>query len=39
MIGLRKNTMGKFYWIVLCINLTQPVVITEKGDSLEEMPP
>jgi hypothetical protein len=27
------------YWLVLCVNLTQASVITEKGASLEEMPP
>jgi hypothetical protein len=27
------------YWLVLCVNLTQVEVITEKGASLEEMPP
>jgi hypothetical protein len=27
------------YWLVLCVNLTQAGVITEKGASLEEMPP
>jgi hypothetical protein len=27
------------YWLVLCVNLTQAGVITEKGVSLEEMPP
>jgi hypothetical protein len=26
------------YWLVLCENLTQAGVITEKGASLEEMP-
>jgi len=26
------------YWLVLCVNLTQAGVITEKGASLEEMP-
>jgi len=25
------------YWLVLCVNLTQAGVITEKGASLEEM--
>ena len=29
----------RLYWVVLCINLTQARVITEKGASLEEMPP
>jgi hypothetical protein len=27
------------YWLVLCVNLTQVGVITEKGVSVEEMPP
>ena len=27
------------YWLVLCVNLIQVSVITEKGASLEEMPP
>jgi hypothetical protein len=27
------------YWLVLCVNLTQTVVTTEKGDLVEEMPP
>jgi hypothetical protein len=27
------------YWLVLCVNLTQAGVITEKGASGEEMPP
>jgi hypothetical protein len=27
------------YWLVLCVNLTQAGVVTEKGASLEEMPP
>ena len=26
-------------WLVLCVKLTQAGVITEKGASLEEMPP
>jgi hypothetical protein len=26
-------------WLVLCVNLTQAGVITEKGVSVEEMPP
>jgi hypothetical protein len=29
---------GWVYWLVLCVNLTQAGVITEKGASLEEMP-
>jgi hypothetical protein len=27
------------YWLVLCVNLTQAGILTEKGASLEEMPP
>jgi hypothetical protein len=27
------------YWLVLCVNLTQAGVITEKGASVEERPP
>jgi hypothetical protein len=27
------------YWLVLCVNLTQAGVITEKGASVGEMPP
>ena len=27
------------YWLVLCVNLTQAGVFTEKGASLEEMLP
>jgi hypothetical protein len=27
------------YWLVLCVNLTQAGVITEKGASVEEVPP
>jgi hypothetical protein len=27
------------YWLVLCVNLTQAGVITEKGASVREMPP
>jgi hypothetical protein len=30
---------GEVYWLVLCVNLTQAGVITEKGASIEEMPP
>ena len=40
---LHKRDMAGFtrllYWLVLCVNLTQAGVITEKGASLEEMPP
>ena len=34
-----KLTRGQLYWLVLCVNLTQAGVITEKGASVEEMPP
>jgi hypothetical protein len=27
------------YWLILCVNLTQDGVITEKEASVEEMPP
>jgi hypothetical protein len=30
---------GQLYYLVFCVNLTQAGVITEKGASLEEMPP
>jgi hypothetical protein len=30
---------GCMNWLVLCVNLTQAGVITEKGASVEEMPP
>jgi hypothetical protein len=30
---------GGLYWLVLCVNLTQAGVITEKGASVEEVPP
>jgi hypothetical protein len=35
-----KNISVMFlHWLVLCVNLTQARVITEKGASLKEMPP
>ena len=37
--GILKRANYCLYWLVLCINLTQAGVITEKGASLEEMPP
>jgi hypothetical protein len=37
-VFLRDEGRG-VYWLILCINLTQARVITEKGASLEEMPP
>jgi hypothetical protein len=30
---------SSLYWLVLCVNLTEAGVLTEKGASLEEMPP
>jgi hypothetical protein len=33
---IREYTL---YWLVLCVNLSQARVITEKGASLEERPP
>jgi hypothetical protein len=40
----RKEISGEtqiycFYWLVLGVHLTQAGVITEKGTSLEDMPP
>jgi hypothetical protein len=37
----RENrlVLGCLYWLVLCDNLTQAGVITEKGASVKEMPP
>jgi hypothetical protein len=32
-------TRSQVYWLVLCVNLTQAGVITEKGASVGEMPP
>ena len=32
-------TFVPLYWLVLCVNLTQAGVITEKGTSVEEVPP
>jgi hypothetical protein len=34
-----KLIRGQLYCLVLCVNLTQAGVITEKGASLEEVPP
>jgi hypothetical protein len=34
--GVGKSSL---YWLVLCVKLTQAAVVTEKGASLEEMPP
>ena len=34
-----KLTRGQLYWLVLCVNLTQAGVITEKGASVGKMPP
>jgi hypothetical protein len=34
-----KLTRGQLYWLFFCVNLTQAVVITEKGASVAEVPP
>jgi hypothetical protein len=34
-----KLIRGQLYWLVLCVNLTQAGVITEKGASIGEVPP
>jgi hypothetical protein len=34
-----KLTNGQFYWLVVCVNLTQARVITEKEASVGEVPP
>lgn len=31
--------INNLYWLVLCVNRKQVGVVTEKGESLEEMPP
>jgi hypothetical protein len=36
--GLRSSARV-VYWLVLCVNLTQAGVVTEKGASVEEMLP
>jgi hypothetical protein len=33
-----KHVLGKVYWLVLC-QLDTAGIITEKGASVEEMPP
>jgi hypothetical protein len=38
LINLKQKSMH-LYWLVLSVNLTQAGVITEKGASVEEMPP
>jgi hypothetical protein len=35
----KKFFVTPMYWLVLCVNFTQAGVITEKGTSLEKMPP
>jgi hypothetical protein len=35
----QKHLMGVLYWLVLCVNLTQAGVITEKGASVGEVLP
>jgi hypothetical protein len=37
--GSKMEVAWFVYWLVLCVHLTQAGVITEKGASLEEMPP
>jgi hypothetical protein len=34
-----NNFKRCLYWLVLCVNLTQVGVITEKGASVGEVPP
>jgi hypothetical protein len=36
-LALFSNLWAQWYWLVLCVNLTQAEVITEKGASVEEM--
>jgi hypothetical protein len=38
-IEISKRSQWVLYWLVLGVNLTQTGVITEKGASLEKMPP
>jgi hypothetical protein len=38
-VAYLEEVKGSLYWLVLCVNLTQAGVITEKGASVEEMPP
>jgi hypothetical protein len=40
MLRLEKisNIEKEIYWLVLCVNLSQAGIITEKGASGEEMP-
>jgi hypothetical protein len=38
-VTLRTFLLRKVYWLVLCVNLTQAGVTTEKGVSVREMPP
>jgi len=35
----RAALLYQMYWLVVCFNLTKVVVSTQKGASLEEMPP
>jgi hypothetical protein len=34
-----KKAEERVYWMVFCVNLALAGVITEKGTSVEEMPP
>jgi hypothetical protein len=36
---LDRTARGLLYWLGLCVLLTQAAVITQKGASVEEMPP
>jgi hypothetical protein len=36
---LETKSCSPVYWLVSCVNLTQAGIITEKGASVEEMPP
>jgi hypothetical protein len=38
-INFKKYYIKALYWLVLCVNLTQAGVITEKGVSVGEVPP
>ena len=39
LIIISSHSNYNLHWLVLCVNLTQAGVITEKGASFEEMPP
>jgi hypothetical protein len=43
-VSMERDRMGcpverDLYWLILCVNSTHARVITEKGASLEEIPP